>query len=458
MNRTHNSGDETSRTWRLLTMSHRRNLVPILSPPPPIKRAAKAVLRRGLYALLLVGILAAGLMGYALTAPEMASAQGSVPPARQELTLHPFNGSPQGIWSDGSTMWVARGQIYSTGSYEDFEVYAYDLRYGEHQPSRYLSLPTIGKNVNIGGRPAVVRTFPHYGNAGGRPTGIWSDGSTMWVAVSKSFEIVGTIRDKEYPSDFFGAETRKSQEAYLIAYNLSTRARDPGRDFTLVQRDPLLADYNANPNDPALNDSPQGIWSDGSTMYVVDNFDKKVYAYSMSTRGRVPSKDFDLDLDLDLAILLDAEEYRGIWSDGSTIWVGELFSGTMYAYDLASKRRVPSRDFTPDIPDQSLAFVSSFWSDGSNLWLTNIRDRKLNSYAALAISDVTVSNVTPHSALATVSASGFVELSGQTIHLRYRTAADGGRAPGEWVATAPATLAEAQCPGFLGRAVAGHPL
>ena len=45
----------------------------------------------------------------------------------------------------------------------------------------------------------------------------------------------------------------------------------------------------------ASNRAPRGIWSDGETMWVVDiRFgNQKIYAYDMATKARVPGKDFD---------------------------------------------------------------------------------------------------------------------------------------------------------------------
>ena len=44
-------------------------------------------------------------------------------------------------------------------------------------------------------------------------------------------------------------------------------ARDPANDFASLR--------------PARNTSPAGIWSDGTTMWVADNHDKKLYAYAV---------------------------------------------------------------------------------------------------------------------------------------------------------------------------------
>ncbi len=77
------------------------------------------------------------------------------------------------------------------------------------------------------------------------PTGIWSDGTTMWVV---------------------------NRYAKIYAYNMRTRAHDRGRDFNTLKA--------------AGNESPAGIWSDGTIMWVAD-YGGHIYAYG----GQVGSSD-----------------------------------------------------------------------------------------------------------------------------------------------------------------------
>ena len=43
----------------------------------------------------------------------------------------------------------------------------------------------------------------------------------------------------------------------------------------------------------AGNTNPRGIWSNGTTMWVSDQTTDKIYAYNMSDKARDSSKDFD---------------------------------------------------------------------------------------------------------------------------------------------------------------------
>ena len=60
----------------------------------------------------------------------------------------------------------------------------------------------------------------------------------------------------------------------------------------------------------------------------------------MGSKARVPAKDFNT--------LFAANNWApfGLWSDGTTMWVADEDDSKIYAYDLGSKARVPAKDFT----------------------------------------------------------------------------------------------------------------
>ena len=63
----------------------------------------------------------------------------------------------------------------------------------------------------------------------------------------------------------------------------------------------------------AGNTEPNGIWSDGTTVWISDTANAKLYAYSQANGAR----DGDKDVSLGDEIMAPT----GIWSDGTTIWV-----------------------------------------------------------------------------------------------------------------------------------------
>ena len=136
----------------------------------------------------------------------------------------------------------------------------------------------------------------------------------------------------------------------LYAYNLSTKARDATKDF-----DTLIA---------AGNTSPIGIWGDSNTMWVSDLVDRKIYAYNMSDKARDATKDFDT-----LIAAGNTVPY-GIWSDGTTMWVLDQSTDKIFAYNLATKARDATKDFNTLIAAGNTA-TTGVWSDGTTMWVSD---------------------------------------------------------------------------------------
>ena len=170
-----------------------------------------------------------------------------------------------------------------------------------------------------------------------QPAGIWSDGTTMWVA--------------------------DGLEGEVLAYRLSDGARDASKDPTL----------------DGSNTSPVGIWTNREFMWVVDLADKKVYVYRLSTKARVEEKEFDLDANKEWSEINDSHDMAmGAWSDGRTLWIIDSEDVKLYAYNLADGARQNDKEFALD-PANSRA--RDIWSDGTTVWASDVYDGKLYAYS-----------------------------------------------------------------------------
>ena len=89
----------------------------------------------------------------------------------------------------------------------------------------------------------------------------------------------------------------------------------------------------------AGNNRPKGIWSDGTIMWVADWDDDKIYAYDLRTKSRRPGEDFDT------LLAAGNNNPEGIWSDGVTMWVADNDDDKIFAYDMRTKARNPDKDF-----------------------------------------------------------------------------------------------------------------
>ena len=215
------------------------------------------------------------------------------------------NYTPRGIWSNGTTMWVANlfGRLF-----------AYDLTTTERDLAK--DIPTT-----------------QFGLGNLAPSGLWSDGTTIWV----SDVSVGKI----------------------YAYDLATGAYQYNRD---------IGSLNS-----AANEHPVGLWSDGTTIWVSDNNTDKLYAYNRATRRR------RAHLDINTLGVAGNNSPAGLWSDGTTMWVADDVDDKLYAYDLASGTRQADLDFN------TLAAVGNnnptgIWSRGATMWVADYIDNKIYSY------------------------------------------------------------------------------
>ena len=220
------------------------------------------------------------------------------------------NNAPEGIWSDGTTMWVA-----DDGFADTEKIYAYAM------------MTTTRDSVKD------FNTLDGAGN--GDPEGIWSDGTTMWVA----------------DDPWWGEK--------IYAYTMATKARDSSKDIDEPEY--------------AGNDNPEGIWSDGTTMWVADHSDEKIYAYTLATGARDRGKEFNT---LDSA---GNDHARGIWSDGTTMWVADSADDKIYAYSMTSKARDPDRDFNT-LAGAGNENPTGIWSDGRSMWVADDLDDKIYAY------------------------------------------------------------------------------
>ena len=220
------------------------------------------------------------------------------------------NTNPQGLWSDGTTMWVA--------DEDNDKLYAYNLSTKARDSSEDFNTLSAAGNTD--------------------PRGLWSDGITMWVTDGDN--------DK------------------LYAYNLSTKARDSDKDFDSLSS--------------AGNQDPTGLWSDGTSMWVADSSDDKLYAYNLSTKARDSGKDFD---SLSSA---GNQDPTGLWSDGTSMWVADSANVNLYAYNLSTKARNSSKDFD-SLSSARNDSPQGLWSDGTTMWVADSYDGRIYSYGASGV-------------------------------------------------------------------------
>ena len=288
-------------------------------------------------------ILSSGESG--TTSPEGSGESGTTIPVGnrledREIALHADNLHPFGIWSDGTTMWVADSP---PGSNEVKKVYAYTLSDGTRQTDMEFDFPGSYRNYHD----------------------IWSDGTTMWV------------------TDPGGGK--------VYAYALSDGTRQDGTNGTTDMEFELHA---------ANRRVPMGIWSDGTTMWVTDT-DGKVYAYTLATGNRDTDKEFELHA--------DTNTRAGIWSDGTMMWNVDFGWNNVYAYALSDGTRQDGTNGTTDMEFELHAdnfHPWGIWSDGTTMWVTDHRDAMIYAYYVSDLTTVSGTGTPPTQAQATTDFNG----------------------------------------------------
>ena len=224
------------------------------------------------------------------------SVEGAVLIPDKDVELFSLYDDPRGVWSDGSTLWVADN--------DQDDIFAYELSTGSRKPNKDIELA----------------------NGNSKPTGIWSDGQIMWVA------------------DW--------DDTHLYAYNLSNGQPVRDREINLT----------------GSNDGPRGVWGSGDLIYVVDKEDTYVYAYDRTSGNRKNSEEFNLT---------GAQDNPwGIWGEGSSVWISDLDDNMLYAYrtltnSLSNVVRFESADVRLPLENRDSRGI---WSDGEVMWIVDDYD------------------------------------------------------------------------------------
>ena len=232
-----------------------------------------------------------------------------------DIVLATANSSPAGMWSDGTTLWVA-----DAGSGAPL------YRYGSDGTQ--------------------MATFATAGSSGGNRD-VWSDGTTVWVAPQGTANLSAGLAQGETSDCSSGGSC-------VLAYDMSGQRR-PQRDIP-------------------TSVSPWRLWSDGATLWVGSGVSDSVTGYDLATGESVSARDLTVRVAEDGAALISV---KALWSDGVSLWVGlDVFADT--AAGQGSHLRVFPLDGTSTrtsahdlvVAAGNHGYVSGVWSDRETLWVS----------------------------------------------------------------------------------------
>ncbi len=282
-------------------------------------------------------------------------------PARTENT------GPYSLYGDRKNRWFwdLNGGTLPVGDYTlTATVYSRPgLRGIVHGTLEVSFTVTLNEDDDGGGEPPVYADFS-LANFNRDPSGIWSNGTTMWVLdiyddYVYAYSLADGARTRNWDLDLHSGHTSPrgiwsdgttmwlgdTEDEKLYAYALADGSRDTSKDRSL-----------------AAGIKPDGLWSNDTTMWIVDSFDDRAYAYQMSGWLRDSSKDIELIGEHLLA------QHNDLWSDGTNLWVAEWVEGKLYAYTLADQSRNSGLDIDAT-SELGIDDPNGVWSNGTTMWI-----------------------------------------------------------------------------------------
>ena len=393
----------------------------------------------------------------------------------KEFDLHADNGDPRGIWSDGTTMWISDdgdNKLYAYGAYPSEQGLTVTgtgattatlklLNYSGHwwyksTTAGHTTCASVGSGtytVSLAGlTKGTAYTFTAY-----------SDGNCANViATAPAFAFLkpaltavnvgtnkATLKLANYTSDWWYKSTTAGHTTCASvgsgAYTVNLTGLTTGATYTFTAygdsncSNAIAAAAFITPEgvpgsrrsgkdidtlSAAGNNVPYGMWSDGTTLWVVDYTDRKLYAYKLTEGSEFGERDNGKDVTptgasylagvasdgstmwlsrlaansrtlwaytrsgdswsratgSDITLHYSSAHRRGLWTDGKTMWMLDNFgTGTLYAYDYSngSWSRNSSKEFSLNVSGGSLR---SLWSDGVTMWVVDSNNDKVWAY------------------------------------------------------------------------------
>ena len=205
----------------------------------------------------------------------------------------------------------------------------------------------------------VIRSTVTGGGGGGGggppPVPVPSDADFDWN-VTRDIESLDP--DHDLPTDIWSdgktlwvLQNSATGADAVFAYDSDSGERQRDREFELDRR----------------NRFSHGIWSDGARIWVADSGQDTLFAYDLARGERLADRDIEL--------AEGNRDPRGIWSDGETINILDSVKDALFAYNLESGELVA--EYALDKLNQS---PRGIWSDGVTIWVSDDGAKRLFAY------------------------------------------------------------------------------
>ena len=313
-------------------------------------------------------------------------ATGARDPAK-DIPLYADNSKSSGLWSDGTTIWVA--------DYLGGKVYSYNMA-----PSTAGSTTLTDLTVTHGASRAAATLRPAFTfDRDLYRAAVPNSASQVTITARRnnnSATITYLDANSETLTDADGVTTGHQVAVGVGETTVKVKVSSGSNSLTyavVVERD-SADDWGWTPTKDfneltGGNPTIRGVWGNATHVYVAHWLDPKIYAYSRSDGSRAESKDITLDRNT-RGEALSNEHTRGIWSDGTTLWALDQVDEKLYVYPLDGATRDSSKDI--DLNLSSRYGAIDVWSDGTTIWVSDHVDDKLYAYKLDIAADGTVGN------------------------------------------------------------------
>ena len=224
---------------------------------------------------------------------------------------------------------------------------------GSNEPN---ATAIIDVTINVVARRVGPPIFTGGGGGGGGPSGPTpSDEDFEWT-VTHDIEELDSTHDK--PSGMWSdgttlwlLENGDGADDAVYAYDLESGERVEEREFELDER----------------NRAPRGLWSDRTVIWISDSGQNRLFAHDLETGARL--------MERDVALAERNRDARGIWSDEQTMWVLDGGKNSLFAYDLESGELLAEYALASTNGDPR-----GIWSDDVTVWVSDHGAKRLLAY------------------------------------------------------------------------------
>ena len=270
------------------------------------------------------------------------------------------------IWSDGKTVWIKE-------NIADGKLYSYNMLPTTAGDTTLSALTaTYGSNTAAALRPAFAFGELFYRTA--------VPNSAAQVTITPTPNMSGStlsVLPADADSGTSGHQVDVRVGTTVIDIKVTASNGDALTYRVVLERDsPLIQGWTPTKDINGLfeagNTKANGLWSDGTTVWVGDYDQNKLYAYTLATGARAAGSDISINA-------ISRHQAQSLWSNGTTIWVAGHGGQKIFAYTLAGGAQDSGNDIPLDhIPNSDR---SGIWSDGTTMWVVDATDDKVYAYA-----------------------------------------------------------------------------